>query len=120
MRTRAWKDPDKLQDTIDEYFVSKAADHRLPKWEELLTTLNITRNTWQLYIAGPTPEEDKLYNTLSTGDKQRIGIDNKRAISDILKKTEQRFTVAVVEQVEDNPKFTPMGIFLLKQQHYGG
>ena len=26
----------------------------------------------------------------------------------------------MVEQVEDNPKFTPMGIFLLKQQHYGG
>ena len=120
MRTRVWQDPDKLQDAIDKYFADKAKQHHLPKWEELLTALNITRNTWQLYIAGSTPEEDKLYNTLSAGDKQRVGIDNKRAISDILKKTEQRFTVAVVEQVEDNPKFTPMGIFLLKQQHYGG
>ena len=119
-RTRAWKDPDKLQNAIDEYFTAKATEHRLPKWEDLLTALNITRNTWQLYISGSTPEEDKLYNTLSAGDKQRVCIDNKRAISDILKKTEQRFTVAVVEQVEDNPKFTPMGIFLLKQQHYGG
>lgn len=120
MRTRVWQDPDKLQDAIDKYFADKAKQHHLPKWEELLTALNITRNTWQLYIAGSTPEEDKLYNTLGEKDKQRMEIDNKRAISDILKKTEQRFTVAVVEQVEDNPKFTPMGIFLLKQQHYGG
>ena len=125
-RPRKWSDPTKLQKAIDEYFDS------LPKgvppiWEEIMLKLDITANTWELYKAGLSGDDLSLYNSLSSNqhrtkleDNEYKRLSNIQDDSELIKKTEQRMTAAIVRTAYSDPHYTGLAAYLTKQKHYGG
>ena len=125
-RPRKWSDPAKLQKAIDEYFDSLPEDTP-PIWEELLLTLDITRETWQLYKSGLAGDDLSLFTSLSSNqrrtkleDNEYKRLSNIQDVSCIIKKTEQRMTAEIVRAAYKHPNLTTAMIYLTKQQHYGG
>lgn len=114
MPTERWKDPNKLQEAVNDYFSRCKEENILPIFPELLLHLDITRNTWDAYIADPDIDNDK-YNTDS---KYKKSIDNKIQRSDIIKKAQMRLEAAMTREAAESKSSAP--IFFLKQKFYGG
>ena len=103
---------DTLQAGINEYLTDCDTKGIVPLWEELLPRLGISRDTWDRYRDPQFTEQQKQNPDETTLDKMRT--------ARIVKNTEMVLGGGLIRGVLQNQKTSAIGIFLLKQKHYGG
>lgn len=107
--------PEKLGELIDEYFNDCSDKGVSPLFPALLLHCGLLRDTWDDYRDWREEVDQAKYDS----DKRyKERIDNRRALSTIIKKAELRLESSM-SQLAINGKNTG-AIFLLKQKPYGG
>ena len=108
-RPRKHNNAEELQKLIDGFFAKAAEDDIPPIWEDLLTLMGISKNTWDSY------KDPVITDNITESEKVNI-----IAVSEVIKKAEQKFTAEMAKFGLRHPNRQSMAMFLLKQKHYGG
>ncbi len=103
---------DTLQEAINTYLSECQAKDMVPLWEELLPRLGLSRQTWDTYGAPDISDQQRAAPDDDVIDKVRT--------AEIVKNTELILSGGLIRAVLGNQKTSAIGIFLLKQKHYGG